>query len=261
MSERAKGDATLLEHYEHVSLYDAAFKSRKEDVAFFVRLAKELGGPVLEFGAGSGRITLALAKEGFHVTAVDASAPMLARLQKRLQKAKPVERERVVAKKGDMRRVSLGDKYPLVLATFNVVGHMKTFRDMATFLRNAKRHLARGGTLAFDVPLPHPDEVEADPDELFPVPRFKHPDTGHAIDQTERFEYDPETQQLLVESTYKTPGSRDSLTVPLILRQWFPKEMESLLTYEGFSHVETRADYSDLPGLLARDSLVFLAKV
>jgi SAM-dependent methyltransferase len=254
-------DASSLAHYEHVSLYDAAFKSRKEDVRFFVELAKETGGPVLEFGAGSGRVTLALAKAGVSVTAVDASKPMLDALDARLQKIGAKVRSLVETKKGDMRRVRAGNTYPLVLATFNVVGHLKSFHDMARFLRNAKAHLSAGGLLAFDVPLPHPDEVEADPDELFRVPRFRHPDLGHIIEQTERFEYDPESQQLLVESTYSTPESPDSVSVPLILRQWFPKEVEAILMYEGFSQIETRADYSPQPGLLARDTLVFLARV
>jgi SAM-dependent methyltransferase len=266
----SKKDATSLAHYDQVSLYETAFKARKEDVSFFTRLARDLlasdrlaaevDGSVLEYGAGAGRVTLPLARAGHRVTAVDASQPMLERLEERLSRAPRKVRERVECIKGDMRRYQTKERYPLVLATFNVVGHMSTFKDMARFLGRAKSHLKRGGTLAFDVPLPHPEELEADRDELFPAPRFKHPDTGEWIRQTERFEYDPHKQLLLVESRFRTEGSEDTLTVPLILRQWFPKELEAALRFAGFRTVETFADYSQSPGLLAQDSLVFVAR-
>lgn len=158
-----------------------------------------------------------------------------------------------------MRRYETSARFELILATFNVVAHLATYKDFGLFLKKAREHLAPGGRLVFDVPIPHADEVEADPEELFPAPRFKHPDTGEWIRQTERFAYDPATQMLLVESQFRAEGGRDTLTVPLVLRQWFPKEVEAILGYEGFSRVETLADYSENPGMLAQDTLVFIA--
>jgi SAM-dependent methyltransferase len=186
---------------------------------------------------------------------------MLARLHQRLRKAPQAVQSNVRPLHGDMRNLRLSGRFPLVLATFNVVGHLATFKDMGRFLTHARAHLAPGGRLAFDVPLPHGDEIEADPDELFPAPRFRHPDTKEWIYQTERFEYSPGTQQLLVESSYRAGDRPDILTVPLVLRQWFPKELEAILYFEGFSQVQTFADYTQNPGLFARDSLVFVAAV
>jgi len=251
-----------LAHYEEVGLYDLAFAQRKTDVEFFVRLAQKLppGSSILELGAGTGRVTLPLARAGYHVCAVDLAKPMLDRLRARLDSAPKAVRERVEIKRGDLRKLTLDQQFPLVLATFNVVGHLETFLDFAAFLRQAKRHLHKQGRLVFDVPIPHPDEIEADPEQLHPAPRFKHPVTKQWVRQTERFEYDAARQVLLVESEYHVPGMRDTLVVPLSLRQWFPKEIEALLHYEGFSRVETYADYSDKPGLFAQDTLVFSAQ-
>lgn len=254
--------ARSLAHYEEVGLYDLAFAQRKTDVEFFVQWAKRLppGSPLLELGAGTGRVTLPLARAGYRVCAVDLAQPMLDRLQARLASAPKIVRERVQIKRADMRKLNLKAQFPLILATFNVVGHLETFLDFAAFLRQAKQHLGKHGRLLFDVPIPHPDEIEADPEQLHPAPRFKHPVTKQWVRQTERFEYDAARQVLLVESEYRVPGMRDPLVVPLSLRQWFPKEIEALLYYEGFSRVETYADYSDKPGLFAQDTLVFSAQ-
>lgn len=246
-------------HYDYVSLYETSFKTRRGDIRFFVGAATACSGAVLEYGAGAGRVTLPLAKAGCEVVAVDASGPMVQRLKDHLAALPKKVSDRVDVKKGDMRRLRLGRRFPLVLATFNVVGHLPTFRDFGAFLKRVKEHLEPGGQLIFDVPIPHPDEVEADPEELFPVPRFKHPDTGQWIRQTERFEYNPLTQALLVESVLKVEGAPDPLTIPLVLRQWFPKEVEAILLYEGFSKVEILADYSEQPAILAEDTLVFRA--
>ncbi len=251
--------ADSLEHYEQVSLYETAFKRRKEDVDCFLRFAERMGDPILEYGAGAGRITLPLARKGHTVRAVDASIPMVERLTRRLEKAPAAVRQRVSVVRADMRRYATKDRFPLVLATFNVVGHLSTYKDFGKFLRRAKEHLKPGGRLVFDVPIPQPEELEADPEELFPAPRFKHPDTGVWIRQTERFSYDPATQILLVESEFRQEGTDNVLTVPLRLRQWFPKEVEAILEYEGFTQIETFADYSDNPGVTARDTLVFSA--
>jgi SAM-dependent methyltransferase len=259
MPKGKKPSAESLEHYREVSLYETAFKNRREDVDCYLRLAAGVKGPILEYGAGAGRVTLPLARAGHEIWAVDASAPMLQRLRTHLEKAPREVRDRISCIRGDMRRYETSARFELILATFNVVAHLATYKDFGLFLKKAREHLAPGGRLVFDVPIPHADEVEADPEELFPAPRFKHPDTGEWIRQTERFAYDPSTQMLLVESQFRAEGGRDTLTVPLVLRQWFPKEVEAILGYEGFSRVETLADYSENPGMLAQDTLVFIA--
>jgi SAM-dependent methyltransferase len=259
MSKGKMPSAESSDHYREVSLYETAFKHRREDVGCYLRLAKDVRGPILEYGAGAGRVTLPLARAGHEVWAVDVSAPMLERLRSHIAKAPSEVRQRVSCVRGDMRTYVAPRKFELILATFNVVAHLSSYKDFGAFLKKAHAHLAPGGRLVFDVPIPHADEVEADPEELFPAPRFKHPDTGAWIRQTERFAYDPATQMLLVESQFRQEGKRDTLTVPLMLRQWFPKEVEAILGYEGFGRVQTLADYSENPGLLARDTLVFVA--
>jgi len=253
--------ARSIEHYLDAALYESTFKKRKHDIAYFVELAQKSRGPVLEYGCGAGRVTLAVARTGVDIVGVDPSRPMLARLHERLEALPMAAQQRVTAVRGDMRKVMGLGCFPLVLATFNVVGHLETVEDMQEFLRCARSHLAPGGELCFDLPVPAAEELEADPDELHPAPRFKHPLTGQWIRQTERFQYDPIRQLLLVESELHVEGSPETLTVPLVLRQWFPREIEAALHYAGFADVRLHADYSDAPALGDVDMLVVRARV
>lgn len=175
---------------------------------------------------------------------MDRSAKMLTLLRQRLGALPPEASSRARLKRGDMTELRGLGRYPLILATFNVVGHLATFEEMAAFLGCVRHHLARGGEFVFDVPVPSAEELGADPDEWFRAPRFKHPKTGEWLSQAERFEYNPVSQVLRVESEFRRQGSRDAVIVPLVLRQWFPKELESLLYYAGFREVRLTADYT-----------------
>lgn len=233
---------------------------RRHDVDYYVELARSQGGPILEYGAGSGRVTFALARAGFDVVAVDQSRTMLATLEARRKALPPEVARRVRVVRGDMRKKRGLGSFPLVLATFNVVGHLTKFEEVAAWLGCVREQLAPGGELVFDVPVPAPEELTADPDEPFRAPRFKHPVTGAWVRQTERFSYDPIRQVLRVESELGVEGERDTVTVPLTLRQWFPRELDALLRYEGFSDVRLCADYTDQPALEDVDMLVVRAR-
>jgi len=133
-------------------LYDAHYLAYRDDVPFYTRLAADAGGPVLELGAGTGRVTEALARAGHHVVAVDASPAMLARAEERLAAAGVKDDVRLL--EADMRDLDLGERFPLVVAPFNVLMHAYTLDDQDSTLSSVVRHLADGGTFAFDLYAP-----------------------------------------------------------------------------------------------------------
>ena len=63
------------------SFYDAWSRSVVEDIAFYVELALDAGGPVIELGVGTGRITVPIAEAGIEVIGVDSSREMLGSLR------------------------------------------------------------------------------------------------------------------------------------------------------------------------------------
>ena len=52
--------------------YDAWCRSVLEDIPFYVDLAVQSGGPVLELGVGSGRVAVPTALAGITVVGVDS---------------------------------------------------------------------------------------------------------------------------------------------------------------------------------------------
>ncbi len=263
-------DPSSLALYDDALWYDATYRGRREDVRYYVRLASELGpapndvksrGPVLEYGVGSGRVALALARAGVSVVGVDASQSMLARLGEKLERAPKAQRARLRAVHGDMRRVRLEERFPLVIAPFNVILHLDSHQDMAAWLARVREHLAPGGELVFDFSIPRADDLESDPTEWHHAPRFRHPTTGEWTEHAERFEYDPLRQVLLIESELRTVGARRARRIPLVHRQWFPREVEAALHYAGFTEKRFFGDFTNLPPTDDVDSVIVRARL
>lgn len=108
------------------------------------------GGPVLEMGAGTGRLALPLAAAGVDVSALDASRAMLAALA-----AKPGA-ERVRSVLGDMVHPPLrpGAGFAVVLCAFNSLFNLPDVSDQRLCLQAAASLLAPAGRLIIETSLP-----------------------------------------------------------------------------------------------------------
>ena len=84
----------LREGYEGIGEYYDLFASN-EDTPFYVELAKQQGSPILDVAAGSCRVSLELAREGFDVYALEKSPSMLSAARMNLQAASQELSQRV----------------------------------------------------------------------------------------------------------------------------------------------------------------------
>jgi SAM-dependent methyltransferase len=116
-----------------------------EDLPLWRALAAEAGGPVLDVGAGTGRVALHLAAGGVAVVALDADAALLDALRHR---AAGLPVETVVA---DARQFSLGGRFPLVIVPMQTLQLLGGPSGRARFLRCAFDHLEPRGLLAVAV--------------------------------------------------------------------------------------------------------------
>jgi SAM-dependent methyltransferase len=118
------------------------------DLPLWLELAGAADGrspadPLLEIGAGSGRVTLALAQAGHRVTAVDLDSRLLRALGAR---ASGMDVEVVCA---DARTLALGRAdFGLCLVPMQTVQLLGGSDGRAAFMHRARAHLRPGGVLA-----------------------------------------------------------------------------------------------------------------
>ena len=141
--------------------YDSAYTAKTDlvDQAFYVDLATRTGGPVLELGCGTGRITLPIAERGIDITGVDSSSSMLQVLHNKLDRSRADKHDNPLIVHGDMRDLSLGREFKLVIIPFRPLQHMYTVDDQLAALTTARDHLADDGLFAFDVFFPNFDKI------------------------------------------------------------------------------------------------------
>ncbi len=216
------------------------------DVEFFIDCARRFKGPILELGAGTGRITIPLANAGFDVCALDLSKAMLDLAAVKIAE-RPGIRDRVQLIEADMRGFDLDRKFSQAIIPARSFQHIMTVEDQRATLRTLHRHLEPGGHLVIDLFDPI-YELLIDEHLAAPLTEDAHdPTTGgkvrrtviqrrndllrQTIDETLRFEqYDAAGNLVATEEmTWR-------------LRWIFRQEMIYLLELSGF---EVVAEYSD----------------
>jgi SAM-dependent methyltransferase len=237
--------------------YDAAYAKLAEkkvlaDAPFYVEIARQSGGPVLEIGCGTGRVLLAIARAGIEIEGVDNSSAMLRVLRTHLDGESTEVRGRVRLQEGDMRRFRLPKKFPLVIIPFRPLQHMYTLEDQLAALRTAAAHLVDGGKLAFDVFYPKFELIPAGIDEeilelewhldLNPtktVRRYLRKESYDKIAQT--------FSATFVFRTYYDQKLVSEETEPLKMSYYTYPQMRALLAMSGLEVVEEYGSFAKAP--------------
>jgi SAM-dependent methyltransferase len=128
-------------------IYDAWSADMTEDVDFYVDLAREADGPIVELAVGTGRVAIPIAERtGKRVIGIDSSPAMLA-----------VARERAAAagvdldlREGDMRDLALDEPAALVICPFRSLLHLPTWADRRRVFERVAGVLRPGGRFAWN---------------------------------------------------------------------------------------------------------------
>ena len=144
-------------YYRDVApFYDAELADR-HDLDFWAGIAAEQrGGRFLELGAGSGRVTAALAPFAGELVAIDLSPELMWRARERLA-AWP----RVHLVRADMRALAFRAAFDLIVAADDPFSHLVDDADRDRTLQLVVQHLAPGGRFVLDALWLSPDEASA----------------------------------------------------------------------------------------------------
>jgi len=253
----------------HPRLYDAVTPpSFAGDVEWYRRKGREAAGPVLELGAGTGRITLPLAQDGVVVHALDADARMLEALRTKVASEPPDVRDRITFVEADMRSFELPQRFALVIAPFRAFLHNVTEQDQLACLMRVREHLRPDGAFAFNVFHPSLEFMSQNAGALTGVWRargvFDRPGGGYVV-RSEATRYDTVRQRLESLHRYEEYGA-DAVLVRtslhrLELAYLYPADIERLLKRAGFTDIHIAGGFDGRPFSHDMDELVIEARV
>ena len=212
---------------DYADYYDSIYKDK--DYGNEVDFLEEIFGEnkpkkILEVGCGTGSYTKILLERGYEVTAVDISENM-----------QEIAREKCACKfiKGDIRDITLNEKFDACIAMFAVMGYITKNSGIIEALNNIRRHLKPNGVFIFDVwnglavmrILPEQRIKEMENDEIkiirFAVPNLK------AFDHICGVNY-----KMLILN--KGNNTFDEINEKHVVRFYFPQEITHYLEDAGF---------------------------
>jgi SAM-dependent methyltransferase len=129
------------------AVYDAWSADMTEDVPFYVELAREADGPLVELAVGSGRVAIPVALEtGRRVIGIDSSRAMLAQARTR---AKQVGADLKLHEQ-DMRTFTLDEPAALVYCPYRALLHLPTWHDKRRAFESVADALRPHGRFAWN---------------------------------------------------------------------------------------------------------------
>jgi len=245
----------LPEYDPLADLYDLEY-THDYDLPFWLAVAEREAGPIVEWGAGTGRLAIPLAAAGHDVVAVEVSGAMVERGRKKGGGVRWVH--------GDMRSVDLGRRHALAVCAFNSFLCLLSVEDALAFLRNAREHLEPGGLLGIEVSAFSPEELA----EVPGGPELHHDLTRETrrvrLDRFFVSRYDPASQLLRTRLFYELYGASGVLEErrahDLVIRAVGRGELGLLLRLAGFEVEAVYGGFEGEPFTAESDHLIALAR-
>ncbi len=158
------------------SLYHAHNSLHSDDLPFWLELAERQGGPILELGCGTGRVTSHLSAVSGEIFGLDRDRAMLEFLIANTPASAPQKTQIFQA---DFTKFHLGSRFNLIILACNTYSTLtadlrQELLDAVTF------HLHPGGMFAASMPNPIllrklPRQAELEVEDVFPHPEHGEP--------------------------------------------------------------------------------------
>ncbi len=243
--------------YEGVGEFYDLFADNS-DIPFFLEYARKTGAPVLDLAAGTGRVSYALAAEGFDVVALEQSPSMLSAAKMKHQSAPEDIAKRVELVEGNMKDFSLERKFPLILVP-NSFGHLLTRNAQLSMLRCVKDHLRDDGIFILDLyPGEHQYERASFEDSPVVLP------DGRKVTRSGNITSDFDRKIMRVELRFAVEDSKgtviDEINVVSGAALIFNQEADLLIQESSFQIVDEFGDFEKNSFTLDSGRRIFILK-
>jgi SAM-dependent methyltransferase len=224
--------------FDDGDVYDLLLKDFPYGLDFYVGLAREASGPVLDIACGTGRILLPCLQAGVDIEGLDLFEPMLKTLRAKAAALGLTPR----LHQSDMSDFALPRLFALVMIPFNAFIHNMTQEAQIRCLRLCREHLLPGGRLTFDTFFPSVQVVGTPPGTRVLEAEMKHPQTGlpMRLYDTRTFDRVAQVQHSLNEIEFlAADGSVERVHRSEVSSRYiYKQEMALLLRAAGFARWE-----------------------
>ena len=239
--------------------YDQWSAHMTDDVTFYVEEATRARGPVVELGAGNGRVAIEVARAGQDVIAVDRSDALMTEGARRAAAAGVAERIRWVH--ADMRTWVADEPVDLVMIPFRSFLHVTSTEEQLATLDAIRRTLTPGGRLVLNIFVPDAAHIARN-DGVRRLQTEFNDERGRRCEVWAVSSYGGADQSLSVRAIMEVyDGDRllDVTETELALRMVYRYEMEHMLARTGFE-VEALYGWFDRRQFEARsEEMVWMA--
>lgn len=233
-----KGLAKDEDSYGEDNLYDLNITDTS-DFDFYLSLAKQSNGKVLDLGCGTGRVLKMLLEEGFETVGIDLSESMLTVARTKLAEAgfNPMLIQ------GDMRDFHLDEKISLALIPNCSMIYINNDDDRKRVFKSVHNCLNAGGLFAFDFDT---EKVPIGETKPWLSSQTVHPSTGEVVISTVQMKGIHEQLRLINMTNYRYKGEKDCrIIVNASIENTCPHQrMVELLKEEGFQIKGLYGDYN-----------------
>ncbi|HMS64029.1 MAG TPA: class I SAM-dependent methyltransferase [Ignavibacteria bacterium] len=244
----------IYENNESISrFYDIVYDKilDKSGLKFYLKEIAEANGPVLEIGAGTGRIFVPALKNGADIYGIDQSNLMLDKLRSKINEK---DKERIFL--SDVRELSLKKRFNLIIAPFRIFQHLLSIEDQLTALNKIYDHLEDGGKFIFDVFVPNLEKINS---ERVNVPEFDGEyETGKRLQRsvTIKNNYIEQILDITFKFIWDENGEENKSEAYFPFRYFFRYELENLIGRTPFKLEKVYGDFKK--GSLSNDSTDFV---
>jgi len=229
--------------YDYPQYYDLAFKGETTKEATFICDAIEKHGPrnstkVFEPACGSGRLTIAVAKQGYYCHGFDINQSALEYLNHNIIKSKVDATATFDHMESFSIKLPYGAKFDAAFCTLSTFRHLHKTKDAISHFHHVANHLKKGGVYLLGIHL-----ISDDYDDCDESWDTTHSGNGITVQSSLRStQYDLKNRMESIEAKIlvNTPTEKIKLISEYRLKTYTLKQLRAILKQAPqFEHIAT----------------------